>query len=406
MNSDIVFVLGMHRSGTSLLTRGLQAVGIELGENLLPPVPGDNDKGYFEDQRLHDLDNELLEQLGRTWCSLHLPPERITSTPELEEAGREFLRSKAAEGVPFGLKDPRLCLLLPWWLERCAELELKPGYVLALRHPLSVAKSVCKPGTARGDVAVVKALWLWYLHLVCALQNSENGPRVVVDYDMMVDEPLVQLQRIQRALGFPQVEPDQAFLDSFLDRGLRHSSHTMDDLLDHPDVGPQLVALYEMLARLSRDDLASDAREVGAMRTRSMEYLADLGPLLSYTSRQDEILASIRWEMQKVTSEKLYLENLAADFAELRKRYHEEQRQTQAEIHALNDRLAASRSELQSTQNELQSTQNELQAAHAQLADTQAQLQAVQTHLDAVLNSRSWRVTAPLRKLSSRVKKP
>ncbi|MBV5267025.1 MAG: hypothetical protein JZU67_00575, partial [Burkholderiaceae bacterium] len=47
--SNLIFVLGMHRSGTSAITRGLQVLGVSLGENLLPPVLLDNPKGYFED---------------------------------------------------------------------------------------------------------------------------------------------------------------------------------------------------------------------------------------------------------------------------------------------------------------------------------------------------------------------
>ena len=45
---SVFVVLGMHRSGTSAITRGLQALNVNLGEQLLPAVPNDNDKGFFE----------------------------------------------------------------------------------------------------------------------------------------------------------------------------------------------------------------------------------------------------------------------------------------------------------------------------------------------------------------------
>ena len=45
----LIIMLGMHRSGTSTITRGLKVLGVELGNKLMPPVLGDNDKGYFED---------------------------------------------------------------------------------------------------------------------------------------------------------------------------------------------------------------------------------------------------------------------------------------------------------------------------------------------------------------------
>ena len=51
MNFDVVVVLGMHRSGTSALTKALELFGIDLGTDLLPPQD-DNPKGFFEDRGL------------------------------------------------------------------------------------------------------------------------------------------------------------------------------------------------------------------------------------------------------------------------------------------------------------------------------------------------------------------
>ena len=45
----IIVVLGMHRSGTSTVTRGLRVPGASLGENLMPPAVDNNEKGFFED---------------------------------------------------------------------------------------------------------------------------------------------------------------------------------------------------------------------------------------------------------------------------------------------------------------------------------------------------------------------
>ena len=45
----LIVVLGMHRSGTSAITRALNVLDVDLGDRLLPPVDGDNAKGYFVD---------------------------------------------------------------------------------------------------------------------------------------------------------------------------------------------------------------------------------------------------------------------------------------------------------------------------------------------------------------------
>ena len=47
--TDLIVVLGMHRSGTSAITRGIRVLGADFGDNLQPAVAGINEKGFFED---------------------------------------------------------------------------------------------------------------------------------------------------------------------------------------------------------------------------------------------------------------------------------------------------------------------------------------------------------------------
>ena len=37
-HTRLIVILGMHRSGTSAITRGLQVMGVSLGNNLMPPM--------------------------------------------------------------------------------------------------------------------------------------------------------------------------------------------------------------------------------------------------------------------------------------------------------------------------------------------------------------------------------
>src|SRR5882724_9597278 len=60
IHQRLIVVLGMHRSGTSAMTRALQAMGVELGSRLMPPVEGENDKGFWEDLELNALNIEVL----------------------------------------------------------------------------------------------------------------------------------------------------------------------------------------------------------------------------------------------------------------------------------------------------------------------------------------------------------
>jgi len=68
-----ILIVGMHRSGTSVLARGLQALGVSIGDNLLPGNEW-NPKGYFEHADIVGLNDTLLGLVGRRWDSLALPP--------------------------------------------------------------------------------------------------------------------------------------------------------------------------------------------------------------------------------------------------------------------------------------------------------------------------------------------
>ncbi len=60
-----VFVLGMHRSGTSATTRAINLLGVPLAANdeLASPSPN-NPTGFWEVTRLTDFNNKLLYELG------------------------------------------------------------------------------------------------------------------------------------------------------------------------------------------------------------------------------------------------------------------------------------------------------------------------------------------------------
>lgn len=125
----VVVVLGMHRSGTSLLASLLQAVGVELGPDLLLDQTPDNEAGYWEHKEIAEAQEAILSQLGRTW---YLPEGQVPlpagwwRLPEMRPHRRrlaDIVRRETSETVgPWGFKDPRTVRLLPLWLDIFADL--------------------------------------------------------------------------------------------------------------------------------------------------------------------------------------------------------------------------------------------------------------------------------------------
>lgn len=61
-----IFVLGVHRSGTSALARTLQLHGAALPKTLMP-AQADNPDGFWESRPIVQFNESLLKSAGRPW---------------------------------------------------------------------------------------------------------------------------------------------------------------------------------------------------------------------------------------------------------------------------------------------------------------------------------------------------
>ena len=158
-----VCITGMHRSGTSMLALLLRACGLDLGDRRhFAPVNPDNRLGFAEDLRFVILNDRLLARAGGAWDRPPDPARIGRGLPGLFHRGeaRRLLRHRAAHhratGHPWGWKDPRMALTMPFWLPLVPDLKV----IICLRHPAEVARSLAGRTYGRSDDG--EALWLEY----------------------------------------------------------------------------------------------------------------------------------------------------------------------------------------------------------------------------------------------------
>src|SRR5215467_2069349 len=114
----IAVVLGMHRSGTSLCSHILSAMGIDMADDI-DAVPS-NAKGHWERLEIMEFHERILRLFNRDFFSpLHdFPlPAAWWADPRVCQIRREivaFLASRMGDGH-FGFKDPRTVRLMPLW---------------------------------------------------------------------------------------------------------------------------------------------------------------------------------------------------------------------------------------------------------------------------------------------------
>lgn len=260
----VVMVLGMHRSGTSLVASMLQGIGLRLSGDLLEANEF-NARGYFESRAVMELHDRILGVLGSAWnrptTTAPFPDRWWESAPivPLREALVRLVHRETDGGeTPWAVKDPRASRLLPLWNAVFEDLGIDAACVLSVRDPAQVAASLARrDGTARPSSDL-----LWLEHNAAALDDGAERIKAVVPYAAWFEDGPATLKSLQKALGLPAVRnaAAQRTIAEGVVADLRH--HTDDE----PSPLPYVDDLYRALATGSREAAAEALAPLAAAR--------------------------------------------------------------------------------------------------------------------------------------------
>lgn len=263
----VYVVLGMARSGTSTIARSLNTLDIELGDQLAPPRMLWNPKGFFEDTDVvYKINRALMHTIHFSWKSINNLDRICFDSPEvsvLKKNAIQLLKKRFSKYDHWGFKDPRTAKLLPFWQEVFRELGLKEHYIIVCRNPLASAYSYQRVSGADIEFGLLLSL----LHLIPAIENTENKHRIFVGYEQMLQNPTQALKRMAIALQRPlNEEALTKFHEEFLDHKLEHFNFTLDDLKAHSAsaVAPYISQLYELLSDLAQNKLTPQDQKFNA----------------------------------------------------------------------------------------------------------------------------------------------
>ena len=420
LEQRVVVVLGTHRSGTSAVMRGLNVLGVELGDRLLGAGP-DNPRGFWEDEDIVALNERLLSTLGMRWHSVrHIDPEilALPAFDHLKAQATDLLRKRYAEFPLWGFKDPRTARLLPFWQAVFKETGLEPVYVIIIRNPVNVARSLF----ARNGISEEKSHLIWMGHMLAAVKGTEGTQRIILDYDRLMDTPVAELHRLAYALDISMDEEAKqsstGFAKEFLDRDLRHAAFRGEDMGSHAGISNLAWRMYECLLRPARDETGWEDTEF--RRTLSeieteFENLSSMGNyidaledaiVISSDGERKALAGQIRLkdgEIDRLSNEiavrgreiKRLDDEVIARGKEI-KRLDDEVIARGKEIKRLDDEVIVRGGEIKRLDGELRSKAEEARGFKALYEDKSRQL-------FEVLGSTSWRISAPVRMVKSGV---
>ncbi|MGH2724178.1 MAG: sulfotransferase family protein [Actinomycetota bacterium] len=265
--AEVVCILGMHRSGTSLAAGILRLMGWHLGpEDKLMGPKRDNPRGFWEYRPFTDLNDEILEAFGGTW---DLPPafpprwERDRRLDDVRDRARAALEADFGTATRWAWKDPRTSLTLPFWRRLLGPMR----YVLCVRSPVDVGESLA----ARDDMAFEDGVALWRTYVTSALRHTTGGPRSVVFFEDLVEAWPAEVGHLRWFVGErgALTEEVAARIDEFVAGELRHHASGDGVTAEDPRVPPAVRAMYLTLRA------ASLARRTGDPDAGRLERAAD-----------------------------------------------------------------------------------------------------------------------------------
>ena len=251
-------MLGMHRSGTSLITRMLNVLGVYLGpDERLMNAQEHNPRGFWEHQLITDLNNAILAQLGGSWDE---PPtffpgwESAPELADLRQKARVVIHEDFAATECWGWKDPRTCLTLRFWQGLLHPMR----YLLCLRNPVDVAQSLYR----RDGFSAEKSVRLWLTYVASALAHTAGQPRLLLFYEDVMRNPQAELRRLARFVDAPELaeaDTTQSAVREFVEEELQHHRTSVIDAADDGRLPFPVRSLYVALrvdAELDRDGVS------------------------------------------------------------------------------------------------------------------------------------------------------
>lgn len=302
-----IMVLGMHRSGTSALTRAISLLGAALPKNMLPPDP-DNEKGFWESAPLMALHENMLAEGGSRWDDWRSFDPNNIATARLQFYHAEIARlidEEYGSAPLFVLKEPRISRFVPLYAEILERMHIDVRYVLIERNPLAVIGSLAK----RNGMTTGFSSLLWLRHELEAEHATRGRPRVFLSYEGMLDDWRKGIERITSALKIDWPLPDlewHAMLSSHFSEDHQHHAASDSTLFADERIAGWVKDAYAALKSLQEN--ANDA-EVMAVLDRVKAEFDAVSPVFGEAifpefRAREHIFSEARENLQRVAEEK------------------------------------------------------------------------------------------------------
>ena len=254
-----LFVLGMHRSGTSALGGVLAKLGAQPPKSLMEPTAA-NPRGYWESSALMQAHDQMLRAAGSRWNDWGpFNPDWVGTeiAAKFHESVEPLVKQEFGDHPLILIKDPRICRFFPFWLEILKKLKITAQVIIPVRHPLDVARSL----ELRDHFSRDRSYLLWLRHMLDAEASSRTVTRTFVGYDHLLDNWKDVAGKIAADLDlkWPKMSGDtDALIADFLSTELRHHHSTGEPVAASAKLSGWIGTTHHILNSLANGAPESD----------------------------------------------------------------------------------------------------------------------------------------------------
>jgi hypothetical protein len=256
----LVLVVGVGRSGTSLLTGILGQLGFHVPQ---PEVKADdtNPRGFSEPRWAVDFHTRLLKQRRVTVNDARPAAWEKTGDaaedPAVHAELREWLEGQMREAGSVVVKDPRTGWFLPLWARCSTDVGVEARYITMLRHPAEILASAAK---SYGDWQTPASRAAAWINITLETELATRGSRrAFVRYEDLLDDWPREIDRVAGLLDLPALSGG----------GLRERFPRVDQFVD--------PTLHRNRVRWEDLEVPARASEMAEQVWQQLQPLADAG---------------------------------------------------------------------------------------------------------------------------------
>jgi GT2 family glycosyltransferase len=198
----ITMVLGMDYAGASIIADALKALDIAVLDHNVPLLKPNNSSGWWKRDSVVALNDRVLNALSIKWHSVRLIEPTAWYCDAIAALKHEAVGAIKAwmDDFPYwAFQDSRTVRLLPFWQDVFSKLGVETNYIIVVRNPIHVAQCLLE------DFNLVheKSYLLWLHYTLPAITATQGLPRIFIDYDDLQADLSSEMHKVVHGLTIP-----------------------------------------------------------------------------------------------------------------------------------------------------------------------------------------------------------